>query len=419
MVALYRTTREDIQLLEDSPDYFTTTDEQGEFKLEHLRQETYWIRTSDYKQQKLSVDPGTDAYGFLKTPVDLVNENLEHLCIPMVQADVTPLKIKETGPQGPYFTIGCSKPIVHYSLTLAQIMKWFRGDASLYSHLLPDNKTVHVYNTWGLLEEDSLQAKFVATDSLGESVEGDITLRFREEESKENPPSCKMVPAADSPIPAHYTGEITVNKPVKQLCREGIYFVVHGKERIPLEEGDVILSPHRDKLTISKSLPVHLLSHQAEKTVKHEDVGVVLHIEEGALVTIEDEEIPLQKYRYVYKEPKEYGSIRGHVTTSAPGFIIQLVDEKEKVVQEIRHAKDYQLKGILPGKYTVRVLLLSIREGEWCCGNIHQKKEPDPVWVYPEEVEVAANWEVEHIDFPCVEKKKQEEEIVPGDKTGG
>jgi len=87
------------------------------------------------------------------------------------------------------------------------------------------------------------------------------------------------------------------------------------------------------------------------------------------------------------------------VTTTAPGFIVQLLDMEHNVIDSLRNEQRYQFNEVAPGNYRLRLLVLQDKEGEWRFGNIHERKEPDPVVFYPADVAVIANWEIGGIDF--------------------
>ena len=105
------------------------------------------------------------------------------------------------------------------------------------------------------------------------------------------------------------------------------------------------------------------------------------------------------QYRYTWENTNTYATLSGTVITDAPGFIVQLLDANYQMVAEIRNEQHYQFKEILPGSYRLRLLVLQDKEGAWSCGNIYERKEPDPVLVYPKEVNIPPGWEITGIDF--------------------
>ena len=124
-----------------------------------------------------------------------------------------------------------------------------------------------------------------------------------------------------------------------------------------------------------------------------------MQMAQGAFVTVEGDSSKAMRYVYTFRHPKEFGTIKGTVTTEAPGFIVQLLDLENKIIDSVRNKHHYQFNAVAPGSYRLRLLVLQDKEGEWNVGNIYERREPDPVVFYPDDVAVIANWEIEGIDF--------------------
>jgi hypothetical protein len=116
-------------------------------------------------------------------------------------------------------------------------------------------------------------------------------------------------------------------------------------------------------------------------------------------VTVEGDSSKAMRHVYTFRDSKAYGTIKGTVTTKAPGFIVQLLDLEYNVIDSIRNERNYQFNAVAPGSYRLRILVLQDKEAAWCFGNINELKEPDPVVIYPADIAVIANWEIDGIDF--------------------
>ena len=400
LVALYKADNDSLNILNSPPDYFIKTDEEGQFKLDHVRKGQYYLYASSSQENQLMVDPGADEYGFLKDPIDLTAVPVEDVTLSILKADVREFKLQGQQPQDQYFELSFNKPVVDYTLALVRKSKRFKQAPTLYSHLVEDKQVIRVYNTFGLLEEDSLEAHLTAQDVLGTVIEETINIHFREGSSQKKRSSYTFAPASGADINPDFVGTMTLNKPVKEVAADHLFFVFNGQDTVHISTKDLQFNAQRDKVTIKKQLDPSLLKPQkSEDKEREEAAGLVLHMDEEAFLTVEGDSSEAMRYAYTFRNPKAYGTIQGTVTTQAPGFMVQLLDPNYKVVDEIKNERHYQFKEVAPGNYRLRVLVLQEQDAEWCFGNIHERREPDPVVFYNDEVGVIANWEITGIDF--------------------
>jgi hypothetical protein len=404
LVALYRKTEEDnAHILNSTPDYFTESKEDGTFRIEHIKQGTYRLCAGQSKENKLTIDPTQEPYGFLATPLELT-EPIEKISLYIVQANINELKVQSSKPHGQYFEISFSKPIYTYSLTLKHAPKRLRS-AILYSHLIEAGSTIRVYNTLGLLEDDLLEAELVAEDEMGNTIQQDIKLQFKGRRIEKEPFKYTVQPAAGSKVDTELLQvNIQFNKPLRDVQANKLYLLIE-QEKWPIHLEEIIMHPHRDKITIEKKLNLNtepkrsIVTGASMPNQENKHQAIILQIDKGAFVSVEKEINQAENYQYIPKTPQECGSIQGSVITKAPGFIIQLLDREYQVIDEIRNQRHYKFNDVLPGNYYIRVLVTSRQEGKWGFGNIHKWIPPDPVILYPHDLAIVAKWELEDIDF--------------------
>ena len=400
VVALYKANDNSLNILNSPPDYFMKTDAEGNFKLDHVKKEKYYVYASTSQENQLIADPGADDYGFLKDPIDLTAAPVDDVTLFILKADVREFKLQGQKPQGRYFELRFNKPVVDYALTPTQNSKKFKKNPTLYSHLVEDKQVIRVYNTLGLLEEDNLEAHLSAKDVLGTVIEENVTIQFKEGKSQNKPASYTFKPTSGTAISPDFVGTMTVNKPVKEVVADQLVFVFNNQDIVRINTTDLQFNAQRDVITITKQLDPRMLMPQKNKNQGSEETaGLVLQMAEGAFVTVEGDNSKVMRHAYTFRDPKAYGTIKGTVTTKAPGFIVQLLDREHNVIDSLSHEPSYQFNEVAPGNYKLRLLVLTDKEREWSFGNIHERKEPDPVVFYPANVVVVANWEVEGIDF--------------------
>lgn len=400
LVAIYRITDTDTaHILNTSPDYFTKTNQNGEFKLEHIKQAKYRICAGYSKENKLILDPSKEPYGFVANPIDL-SESIDNTIVQIVEANVQDFKLLGSQPQAQYFEISFSKPVTNYTLILAHRIKRFK-DMELYSHLIEDKTTIRVYNTLGLLEDDIIQAKLTAQDAMGNVIEENVKLHFRDRMGEKKPFKYTVNPVANAKIDSQFfKADITFTKPIKSIERDNIFLVVGESDTLELSEEEIILHPHRDSITIHKEINLSNLVRGDINTATESEqaTNIKLCISKGAFVSVEKDVSESAEYQYTVKNKQDCGMIRGRINTEYPGFIVQLLDEKYQVVMEVRNEYNYEFKDLSPGSYWVRVLGLRKQDAEWSFGNINKLESPDKVAFYPHELLLVANWEFDYID---------------------
>ncbi|MEI6899619.1 MAG: Ig-like domain-containing protein, partial [Bacteroidota bacterium] len=98
------------------------------------------------------------------------------------------------------------------------------------------------------------------------------------------------------------------------------------------------------------------------------------------------------------KMERDFGSLLLDVKIKTTGgqYVIQLLDEKETLVEEriITASEKVKFTYMTPRKYKIKAILDRNRNGQWDTGNYIQKLQPEDVYYYPDIIEIRANWEV-------------------------
>jgi Bacterial Ig-like domain len=101
------------------------------------------------------------------------------------------------------------------------------------------------------------------------------------------------------------------------------------------------------------------------------------------------------------------GTIVAQVQTTKPSYMVDLLTEKGQVVASFSRLQkgsavqtaptQVRWPQLAPGRYRVRVLIDADNNGQWDGIDPDYVRQPEPVWFYPEPLEVRANWENEAI----------------------
>ena len=113
----------------------------------------------------------------------------------------------------------------------------------------------------------------------------------------------------------------------------------------------------------------------------------------GSFMSIEGDSSEQILQKYSFKKPENYGTISGAVDTDYEHYFLQLLNEQYEVVRELKEPRQYRFTFVPPGTYRLRMLVDTNNNGQWDAGNILQKQEPEPVYVFANEIIVRENWE--------------------------
>lgn len=92
-----------------------------------------------------------------------------------------------------------------------------------------------------------------------------------------------------------------------------------------------------------------------------------------------------------------YGKIVLILSNVDQSILIQLMDEKDKIIRAIRRNEPgtTEFPWLEPGKYKLKVIFDSNDNGKWDTGKYLQKIQPERVKLYTGEINVRANWDLE------------------------
>jgi hypothetical protein len=101
--------------------------------------------------------------------------------------------------------------------------------------------------------------------------------------------------------------------------------------------------------------------------------------------------------KFYIKDPESYSKLTLNIKNFEGPRIIQLLDNRERLIQEFRMEKDGKV--VFPlletGLYRVRAIYDINGDGKWTTGDFESGRQPEPVSYYPLEIEVKPGWELE------------------------
>ncbi|MGD0340111.1 MAG: Ig-like domain-containing domain [Bacteroidales bacterium] len=124
-------------------------------------------------------------------------------------------------------------------------------------------------------------------------------------------------------------------------------------------------------------------------------------------------------YRITIRKEDTFGKLTFNIKNYEGNRIIQLLSRDEKIVREIRMAKDGKVEFpyLDRGQYRVRVIYDLNGDGKWTTGDFNKRRQPEPVSFYQKEIEVKENWEIIEdwdIGEQNIKKVKSASSVSPG-----
>ncbi|MFN2336441.1 MAG: hypothetical protein ABR560_05675, partial [Bacteroidales bacterium] len=102
-------------------------------------------------------------------------------------------------------------------------------------------------------------------------------------------------------------------------------------------------------------------------------------------------------YRFSVLKEEDYGSLKVSLSGYEGDIIVQLVQDKDKVVREshVKSPGDVNFPLLEKGRYRLKAVYDLDSNRVWTTGDFNLLRNPEPVSYYPAELEVKINWALE------------------------
>jgi hypothetical protein len=201
-------------------------------------------------------------------------------------------------------------------------------------------------------------------------------------------------PPSELTFATNAKGMFDLNKPVELLARFPIAKV--QKEQIvfnKIVDDTLRSSVNYEILNPEFSLRNYLLHFKVEEDEKYE---LILH--KGAFTDIYNNTNDSLKYTFTSRGTEYYSNIQMHIMGVIEPSVIQLMDEKEVVLDERKIWSDttFTYDFLQPKKYIFKLFFDLNQNDKWDTGNFKEFRQPEPVFYFPQEVETKGNWDMEY-----------------------
>lgn len=101
------------------------------------------------------------------------------------------------------------------------------------------------------------------------------------------------------------------------------------------------------------------------------------------------------KYIFRTKGSDDYGIINIHVASKYYGkkYLLKVIAEKDTIYKKPITDTSVTIRRLLPGKYSMMIIVDENENGKWDTGDLFAKKQPELVIPYADVIELKAGWE--------------------------
>ena len=143
-----------------------------------------------------------------------------------------------------------------------------------------------------------------------------------------------------------------------------------------------------------------------------EDKKYIFIADSASFGNIYNENSDSAGYNFSIKKPDAYGKLTLAIRNCRNNCIIQLLDNKEKLVSETSLKSDRKV--IFPlldaGSYRIKVIYDLDGDGKWTTGDFNKGIQPEPVSYYPREIDIKMGWEIDQ-DWDIGEQLVKEQKL--------
>jgi len=379
------------------PDYIAKTNEEGFFQLGYLPPAEFQLHIVDDLNGNYLLDGAVERVGFLPKTIqstDTITHRIKLFKQVPEKQLITKSKPSSFAEAGMKFDI----PVERFSITP-----------------INQSKEIGFYNTWNS-ERDSLSF-FVyperAKDSLtlivqADSIQDTLIYRMPSYEkylkAKEKGQSDFQLSFQASTTGGFHTYFDTLfiesNHPLKAIETDSILLVVSG-DTLPNDSFQLVNFP-------LESGKVHAYAPKVAVMYPWQQGGnYQLIYYPGALTDVYGLRHDTLTQSFKTKTFEDYGLLAIHLQEWPNiDLIVELLNDKGKLVKrDIKQDgnSDIAYDLLVPGKYSLRLIVDENGDGKWSTGNLKEKIQPEIVYYFPKPIEVRANWEIDY-DWKYSEK---------------
>jgi uncharacterized protein (DUF2141 family) len=330
----------------------------------------------------------------------------------MVKIDSRPLRLTTARPSQTFFNIKTSKSTASFTVTSTEF--------PIYASHGEDTENIRIYNTMKLQADDSIPVLLHAHDSLSQSIDTTLYIKFSQRELKPTPFQLTPDAFSVSANSGQLHGKITFNKPVLHINHDSLFYRIDTAQIVPIVPEDIQFDTTRTTLTITKQINKTLLQprtgsqnnaartrtqtslprpNSAGQSPKKLPSPYEFNIAYATFISAEGDSSKATTLPIKPSTMETTGVIILTINTKQRPLLVELI-YKNKVIKTESATNKITFHDLEPGEYSVRVIVDTDGNYRWSPGNIFRNEPPEPIHFYRSEdnklnISLKANWERE------------------------
>ena len=352
----------------DKPTYISNTLDSTNYKFQNLKEGKYLLIALKDLDNNYFFDPFYDKIGFMDSLIILPRDSIIDLKLFKEETDLVWEK--------PHFINSEKIGFGYYGRLDMDKIKIESNIPDSVNFVFTKEKDIDTLNLWLSKNSfDSLNFKLVESDTTKLT-----TVKFdRKKDSLMD--SLNLSPKTINVIDLNESFKISSNIPIDNV----------EDSLISVRDIDSLVIPFSTK--INSQLNEVFISFDVAPSDKYN-----ILIKPNAIKDIRGSVNDTLNYNVVSQTLEDYGNIfLDIVGGNNSKYILQLLNSNNEIIKEYKNAysnSSYTFNYVRPGKYTFRLIEDLNSNDMWDTGNYIKRKQPEPVYYFPSEIDVRANWDL-------------------------
>ena len=382
---------EDSVPLKKLPNYFTKTKEDGSFKINNIKSGKYKLFALKDVNSNYLYDAPEESIGFSDTLIDLQKNNTATISLFTEPPKKLFLKKSYQENYG-HLVFVFNKPVETIAISPLNVQFKKQWHIEEYNTM---RDTLHLWLT-DIGNQDSLILALTQKSDIIDTVEFKLIKKeaafdpSKFNKTKKLTLDIKTTIATTIPYDYNKPIVLTTSHPIKN----------YDATKIILKKDSTILN----NITLQpvsnneNNKSFHLISSKSDTFFLKEHSFYSLLAYPAAFTDIYDITNDTLTLKFKTQEEKYYGNFSFKTSLlDAGNYTIQMLNEKGNVLDErinFSNGKE-EYKYLHPGKYKMKIIYDTNKNGKWDTGNYIEHKQPEKVIYYPEDITIRSNWDLE------------------------
>ena len=352
----------------DKPTYISNTLDSTNYKFQNLKEGKYLLIALKDLDNNYFFDPFYDKIGFMDSLIILPRDSIIDLKLFKEETDLVWEK--------PHFINSEKIGFGYYGRLDMDKIKIESNIPDSVNFVFTREKDIDTLNLWLSKNSfDSLNFSLIESDTIKLT-----TVKFdRKKDSLID--SLNLSPKTINIIHINESFKISSNIPVANV----------EDSLITVRDIDSLVIPFSTE--ISSQLNEVFISFDVSPSDKYN-----IFIKPNAIKDIRGGVNDSINYNVVSQTLEDYGNIFLDILGGNNSkYILQLLNANNEIIREYKNAysnSSYTFNYVIPGKYTFRLIEDLNSNDVWDTGNYIKRKQPEPVYYFPGEIDVRANWDL-------------------------